>query len=142
MAATFVQGPPRAIHPVHAVLLASTVPLFLGGLLGDVAYARTQQIQWSNFAAWLIAAGMVFAGLALSWGLVDLVRAPRRGGRPLLYVLLLLAVFVLGLNSSFIHARDAWGSMPEGLVLSAVVAVLAVLATWVGFSSLRAGGRP
>jgi hypothetical protein len=29
--------------------------------------------------------------------------------------------------------------MPEGLVLSAVVTILAIAATWVGFSILRSG---
>lgn len=128
------------IHPVHAVLLAATVPLLLGGLLSDVAYVSSYQIQWSNFAAWLIAGGMVFTGFALLWALVELLRAGQRGGRPLIYFLLLLAIFVFGLVNSFIHARDAWGTMPEGLILSAIVAVLTIAAAWIGFSSLRTGG--
>jgi uncharacterized membrane protein len=131
--------PARAIHPLHAVLLAATIPMFLGGLLGDVAYARTYEIQWSHFAAWLIAGGMVFTALALLWGFFALFRADAHRGRQAVYFLLLLAIFVLGLVNSFTHARDAWGTMPEGLVLSAVVAVLAVVATWLGFSTLRAG---
>src|SRR3712207_1485727 len=65
------------IHPFHAVLLAATVPLFLGGLLSDLAYASSYQIQWSNFAAWLIAGGMVFTGFALLWAFVELLRAGR-----------------------------------------------------------------
>ena len=139
MAAIDHQRPARAIQPLHAVLLAATIPLFLGGLLSDIAYTRSYEIQWSNFAAWLIAGGMVFTGLALLWSLVDLVRPGRSRGRPFLYCLLLLATFVIGLVNSFVHARDAWGTMPEGLILSAVVAALAVAATWLGFSSLRAG---
>jgi uncharacterized membrane protein len=131
--------PRRAIHPLHAVILASALPLFLGGLLSDWAYHSTYQIQWSNFAAWLIAGAMVFAGLAFLWSLVDLIRARRRMGRPLFYFLLMLAICVLGLINSFVHARDAWAVMPEGLVLSAVVTILAIAATWVGFSSLRSG---
>jgi hypothetical protein len=49
-------------------------------------------------------------------------------------------MFALGLINSFVHARDAWGSMPEGLILSLLVTVLAVAATWIGYSSLLAGG--
>lgn len=139
MAATAPRTGPKAIHPFHAVLLASTVPLFLGALLSDLAYSNSYEIQWSNFAAWLIAGGMVFTGIALLWALIELVRSNPRRGRPLLYFLLLLGVFVLGLLNSFQHARDAWAVMPAGLVLSAIVAILAILATWVGFSSLRAG---
>lgn len=140
MTATVDHRPARAIQPFHAVLLAATIPLFLGALLSDVAYDRTYEIQWSNFAAWLIAGGMIFTGLALLWSLIDLVRAVRRRGRPLLYFLLLLVTFAVGLVNAFVHARDAWGIMPDGLILSAVVAVLAIVATWVGFSSLRTGG--
>jgi uncharacterized membrane protein len=137
--ATAPRTGPKAIHPFHAALLAATVPLFLGGLLSDLAYSNSYEIQWSNFAAWLIAGGMVFTGVALLWAFIELLRSHRRRGRPFLYFLLLLAVFVLGLLNSFQHARDAWAVMPAGLVLSAIVAVLAIIATWVGFSSLRAG---
>lgn len=132
--------PARAIHPLHAVLLAATVPLFLGGLLADIGYGMTYQIQWTNFAAWLIAGGMVFTGLALLWAFIDLFRAGRRRARAVACFALLLVTFALGLVNSFVHARDAWGAMPEGLVLSAVVAVTALIATWLGFSSLRMGG--
>lgn len=127
------------IHPLHAVLLASALPLFLGGLLSDWAYGSTYQIQWSNFAAWLIAGAMVFTGLSLLWGLIDLVRRGRRRGRTLVYFLVLLATFVLGLVNSFVHSRDAWGTMPDGLILSVIVTLLAGVAVWIGFSSLRFG---
>ena len=129
------QGP---IHPVHAVLLAGTVPLFLGALLSDLAYWSSYQVQWTNFASWLTAGGLVFGGLALLWAVTDLFRANRRGGRSLLYLLLLAGTCALALISALVHAKDAWGSMPEGLILSLIVAGLAVAATWLGFSSLRA----
>jgi uncharacterized membrane protein len=131
--------PRRAIHPLHALILASSFPLFLGGLLSDMAYRLTYQIQWSNFAAWLIAGAMVFAGLAFLWSLVNLIRADRRMGRPLIYFLLMLAICVLGLINAFVHARDAWAVMPDGFVLSAIVTILALAAVWIGFSSLRSG---
>lgn len=140
MAAIDPRTDPRAIHPLHAVLLAGTVPLFAGGLLSDLAYSASYEIQWSNFAAWLIAGGMIFAAAALIWASIDLIRAHRRRGRPLLYFLILLGMFGLGLVDSLQHARDAWATMPAGLVLSAIVAILAILATWTGFSSLRVGG--
>lgn len=129
----------RALHPFHAALLAATVPLFLGALLSDLAYSSSYEVQWTNFASWLIAGALVFAGVALIWALVDLLRADHRGGRALLYVLLLLATFLLGFIDALIHAKDVWAVMPMGLVLSAVVALLAIAATWLGFSTLRRG---
>lgn len=125
--------------PLHAVLLAGTVPLFLGALLSDIAYFKTYQIQWSNFASWLIAGGLVFCGLALLFALVNLIRARNKTGRPLVYVLLLLATWVLGLFNAFEHAKDAWASMPGSLVLSVIVTLLSCASAWVGLGS-RAGG--
>ncbi|MFJ4348500.1 DUF2231 domain-containing protein [Pseudomonas sp. NPDC089401] len=127
--------------PLHAILLAGTVPLFLGALLSDIAYYKSYQVQWSNFAAWLIAGGLLFCGLALLFALANLVRARRKGGRPTLYLLLLLVTWGLGLINAFEHAKDAWAVMPAGLVLSLVVTVLASAAAWLGMSNLRSGGE-
>lgn len=126
--------------PLHALLLAGSVPLFLGALLSDITYLNSYQIQWSNFAAWLIAGGLVFCGLALLFALANLIRAARKSGRPTLYFVLLLMTWVLGLINAFEHAKDAWAVMPSGLVLSAIVTVLAVIAAWTGLSNLRSGG--
>ncbi len=139
MSATFDRTRPGAIHPFHAVFLAGTTPLFLGAMLSDIAYAQTYQVQWTNFASWLIAGGLVFGGVVLLLALVDLVRAGHRGGRQLVYFVLVLATWVLGFINALVHAKDAWGAMPAGLVLSVVVTVLACLATWIGFSGFRPG---
>ncbi|WPO97617.1 DUF2231 domain-containing protein [Pseudomonas sp. HR96] len=126
--------------PLHATLLAGGVPLFLGALLSDITYYKTYQSQWSNFAAWLLAGGELFSGLALLYALVNLVRASHKGGRPAAYFLLLLVAWIAGLVGSFEHGKDAWAVMPAGLVMSAVATVLVMLATWVGLTRLRAQG--
>lgn len=125
--------------PLHALLLAGSVPLFLGALLSDVAYGETYQIQWANFASWLIAGALVFSGFALLFALVNLLRARRKSGRPAAYFLLLLAAWVLGLVNAFQHAKDAYAMMPAGLVLSVIVTLLALVAAWIGLSDLRSG---
>ena len=128
-----------SLHPLHAVLLAATLTLFLAALLSDIAYGESYEVQWTNFASWLIAGGLVFGAFALLWALIDLIRADDRRGRPLVYFLLVLATWVLGFINALIHAKDVWASMPDGLILSAIVVVLAVAATWIGFSTLREG---
>ncbi len=125
--------------PLHAILLAGTVPLFLGGLLSDIAYYKSYQIQWSNFASWLIAGGLLFCGMALLFALANLFRAERKSGRPVMYFLLLLLTWVLGLVNAFEHAKDAWAAMPSGLVLSVIVTLLAFVAAWTGLTNLRSG---
>lgn len=136
---------PRATYrsrpgSLHATLLAGTVPLFLGALLSDVVYYRTFEIQWTIFASWLIAGGLVFGGLAILFALVGLFRAANKGGRPLAYLLLLIATWVLGFINALEHAKDAWAVMPLGLVLSVIVTLLACVATGVGLAKRRAGG--
>jgi uncharacterized membrane protein len=118
---------------MHAVIATSSLPLFLGALLSDWAYSRSFQPQWINFSSWLIAGALVLAGLALLWALVDVLR--RRGGA--VYLLLLLATFVLGFINALVHARDAAATMPTGLMLSAVVLVLVAVAAGMGLAGWR-----
>lgn len=130
----------QTVYPLHAVFLAGTFPLFLGAALSDAAYASTYEIQWSNFASWLIAGGLLFAGIALIFAIVDLCRSSRRTPGVVLYAIILLATWVLGFLNALMHARDAWASMPTGLILSIIVTVLAIAATWFGFCTPRIGG--
>ncbi len=118
---------------MHAILSFAALPLFLGALLSDWAYARSYQVQWTNFASWLLAGALIFAGLALLWALVDILRSRATRQRPgMIYLLLLLASFVLGFINALVHAKDGWAAMPSGLILSAIVLVLAAVASGMG----------
>ncbi|PHX38687.1 hypothetical protein AO263_28845 [Pseudomonas sp. NZIPFR-PS5] len=125
--------------PLHAILLAGTVPLFLGALLSDITYFQTYQIQWNNFASWLIAGGLVFCGLAVLFALVNLIRADRKAGRPVVYLVLLVVTWALGLVNAFEHAKDAFATMPSGLILSALTTLLIGVTAWLGLTSIRSG---
>lgn len=121
---------------MHAVIAFSSVPLFLGALLSDWAYFSSHQIQWVNFAAWLIAGGLLMAGPALLWGAVDVLRSSaNRHRRGLIYLALLLATFVVGFLNALVHGKDGWAAMPTGLILSGLVVVLAATASAVGLAS-------
>jgi hypothetical protein len=126
----------KSVHPAFAFLLSAPVPLFLGGLITVINYGHTPEPQWANFAAWLIAAAMVFTGLSLLWSSITLIVGRRRSGWPLLCFFLLLAAFGVGLIDSFQHAKDAWAIMPAAPILSATVTVVAALACATGLSSL------
>lgn len=124
---------------MHAVLRASAMALFFGAFLADWAYSSTYEVQWTNFASWLIAGGLVFAGLALVGALVDALREPRgRGGAGWIGAGLLAATFALGFVNALVHAKDAWAAMPTGLLLSFIVLVLTLAAIWAGFAGHRA----
>ena len=129
----------KSLHPLHAIFLAFPLPLFLGALLSDLAYRSSYEVQWINFASWLIAGGLLVGAFALVGALVRVIRGrAARTGRPVVYLLALLAMWVLGLINALVHGKDAWATMPEGLYLSAIVTLLALVAAWIGYSGFHA----
>lgn len=127
------------LHPLHALLLAFPIALFATGLAADIAYLNTEEIQWSNFAAWAIAGALVFGAPVLLWAIVRCLRTrSSERQRALVYLALTGAMWVLGLINSFIHAGDAWSSVgTSGLMLSIICTVLALAAGLIGFSAAR-----
>lgn len=133
LAATHPSPRFRNLSPFYAIVWASALPLFLGAFLADWTYASTYEVQWTNFASWLIAGGLVFVGFALVWSIIDGLR-----GAGWIAAGLLAVTFVLGFVNALVHAKDAWAAMPAGLILSLIVLVLAMAAIWIGFASPRA----
>lgn len=139
---TAVSGPVplEPLHPLHAILLAFPLPMFLGALASDFAYSSSFHVQWANFSSWLIAGGLLVGGFALLWAFVDMLRAEPAGrARAIAYFAVLLVMWVLGFINALVHAKDAWATMPMGLYLSAIVAALALIAAWIGYSRPRGG---
>jgi len=103
---------------------------FVGALVFDAVYAKSGEVLWVKAAAWLIAIGLLCAVLPR---LIDLARVWFPGGRPRAagvmagFWLNLLAIAAAIVNA-FVHSRDAYGVMPEGLWLSCLTIVLLVLA--------------
>jgi uncharacterized membrane protein len=140
VAAFATPGYPRPIHPLHAILLAFPLPLFLGALLSDLAYWASFHVQWANFSSWLVVGGLLVGAFVLLWALVALFRRGTASrGRPVIYFVVLLAMWVLGFINALVHAKDAWATMPEGLYLSAITTLLALVAAWIGYSGFRTG---
>ena len=137
---TYPQARPGTLHPLHVLLLAGAVPLFLGALLSDLAYSSSYQIQWANFASWLIAGALLFTGLAFLCAIIGWVRTHSRHQYTLIYPLLLLVTWILGFINALIHAKDAWAAMPTGLTLSIVVTLLICITAWVGLTRGHTGG--
>jgi uncharacterized membrane protein len=131
----------RSLHPLHLFLLGGAACFFVGGFLSDLTYDSTNEIQWKNLADWLILGGLVFGGFALLWGLIDLIGARYGRGRRASCFFLLLAAWIIGVIDELVHAKDAWGSMPDALISSGIVAALATAAAILGFSAIQARGR-
>lgn len=122
-------------HPIHSMLLPVPITCFTGALITDIVYARTAEMTWTNFSAWLLAAGLVFALPAFIAGLIDFLA--NRDIRQFRYAQLQLAgevvVLVLALINSLVHTRDAWTSVvPTGLALSILTVVVSLITGWLG----------
>lgn len=123
---------PRSKAAAIAFDLLDPIPygLFLGALVFDVIYARSAEILWVKTAAWLIAIGLLSAVLPR---LINLVRVwfpgstQRAAGEMIGFWLNLLAIAV-AITNAFVHSRDAFGVMPEGVWLSALTVALLVAA--------------
>jgi len=122
---------------LHGILLSFPVALFSLALATDIAYLKTAETQWTNFASWSIAGALVFGGLVLAWALIEwLVKLghPASRGR-LVYFAVLAVMWIIGLVNAFHHARDGWSSVGTvGLILTIISTVLALVAGWIFYS--------
>jgi uncharacterized membrane protein len=121
------------VSPFPAACVAGALSLFLGAALSDAAYGSSHEIQWSNFAAWLLAGGLIFAAVALVCALRDVLSARRRTRGAVIYAIVLGLAWIVGVLDSLVHARDAWATMPTGLVHSWIAFALTAVATWLAF---------
>ncbi|WP_416357349.1 DUF2231 domain-containing protein [Aureimonas phyllosphaerae] len=138
---TLTHPPSSAASGLHGIFLSFPVALFSTALAADAAYLGSAEIQWTNFASWAIAGALVFTGLTVLFALAGWLRHIRRPGgvRRLVYLLVLAALFAVGLVNAFHHAQDGWSSVGTiGLALSAVSTLLALVAGWMFFSRTQA----
>lgn len=126
------------IHPLHAILLGFPIALFSGGLASDITFLNTAEIQWTNFAQWLIAGALLFGAPVVLFAIIRWWRArgTGRSGRAGLYLIVLALMWIIGLVSAFRHSGDGWNSVgTAGLSMSIASTVLALVAGWLGYSA-------
>lgn len=125
-----------AHQPVYATLVQFPAVSFIGALITDIAYWRTTNYIWETFSVWLLSFGCVmaaFAGIAglITWISHRHVRNARYAG---LHAIISLVALALSIINAFVHSRDAYTAVvPDGLVLSTIVVLLMLVATWLGW---------
>ena len=128
-------------QPLHPRLIAPGAALLIAAFATDVIYWRTLLFQWNNFSIWLIAAGLVLAGLAGLALLLDMA-GRRIGGMAWGRFCGFTVAALLSLLNAFVHSRDAYTAVvPNGLELSALVTVILLVLGRRGWS-LSAVRRP
>ena len=121
-------------HPIFAPLASVPLVCFGGALLTDIVYPQAYNMQWTNFSAWLITAGLVFALFATIIAVIDFFRNPR-DTIAIVHIVLVFSAYVIELFNIFVHSRDAYTSVvPTGLTLSLIAVVLLLVGNWFGAS--------
>ena len=133
-----VSGPSG--HPWHPFLVPLPIGAFVSSLIFDIlTWTRPGELPWLvDGAWWLIGVGLIGAGLAAVFGLVDLLQIPR-GTRPwrvaLVHVALNICAAVLFFIGYVWRAGDHTELDKTGsgqLTLSCVAVGLLVLAVLLG----------
>lgn len=130
-------------HPIHPMLVPFPIVCFVGTLVTDIAYAVTADMQWANFSAWLLTAGLVISIFVVIAGLIDALGDRRiLGLRPAwIHVLGNVAALALAILNAFVHTRDAYTSVvPEGLLLSLLVVLILLVTGWNGWDMVYRHG--
>jgi uncharacterized membrane protein len=122
-------------RPIHKVLVSFSAAYFAGALITDLVYWQMPDVLWERFSIWLIAAGLIMAGLAVVAYLIDLAVGSRID-RPAWPRVVGYAVAVsLSVINAFVHSRDGYTAVvPTGLMLSGLVIVVLLLTAWVGMA--------
>ena len=123
-----VQTRSRLAHTVFALLNPIPFGFFVAALIFDAIYACNANVFWVKSAAWLNVIGLIFAIIPRLINLVHVWMPARRSSRvEKLDFWLNLVAIITAIVNAFVHTRDAYGVMPEGVWLSAVtVALIAI----------------
>ncbi len=125
----------------YGTLVPFPMSCFGLALLTDLAYWKTDSVLWETCSVWLLASGLVVAGLAVLGGLIDMVRSRKMRGLEQHWptVVCQLVAMCLALLDVLVHSRDGYTAVvPEGLILSA----LTVIVILIGVALDRPRGRP
>ncbi len=124
-----------ARRSIYATLAIIPFGCFLGTLLTDAVYTKTAAMQWANISAWLLIVGLIVAIPMVILGSIDLLDRRVRA-IPAVWFHAITAALALALSilNALVHTRDAYSSVvPDGLILSAIVAILILISAVAGW---------
>jgi uncharacterized membrane protein len=113
-------------RPIHKMLVSFSAAYFTGALVTDLVYWQMPDVMWERFSIWLIAVGLIMAGLAVIAYVIDLLSRRQMPAWP--GVVGYAVAVLLSLFNAFVHSRDGYTAVvPTGLMLSALVVAVLIL---------------
>lgn len=122
-------------HPIHPMLIPFPVTLLAIVPITDIVYLASGSTFWSSVSYYSLWAGLITAGLAALFGLIDFVGVSRvrtlRAGWA--HMLLNVAVVALSVVNLLLRRGDTIEHIePSGLILSLVTFGLLLCSGWYG----------
>ena len=123
---------------LHPHFVGAGAALLITALVTDLLYWRSLLSAWETFSVWLITGGLILALLASVALLFDVLTGRVRQISWLHFGVLGVAVLISIFNV-FIHSRDGYTAVVwQGLLLSAIAAILLIVIGWHGWSVAKA----
>jgi uncharacterized membrane protein len=122
-------------HPIHPMLIPFPVALLSLLPVTDIVYAVTESMFWASVSYYLLWGGLISAGLAAIFGLIDFIGVPRarsvRAGWA--HMMLNVAIVLLSVVNLFLRWDNTTDLvLPSGLIVSLVAAGLLMASGWYG----------
>jgi uncharacterized membrane protein len=118
---------------IPGMLVWFSAAYFTGAFVTDLVYWRMPDVLWERFSIWLIAAGLVMAGLGIVAYVVDVAFSRRIEWRAWPRAVGYVLAVLIALVNAFVHSRDGYTAVvPTGLMLSGLVVAVLILTAWAG----------
>ncbi len=130
-------------HPIHPMLIAFPVALYVVTVVTLIVSAATGDPFWYRAALWANVAGVVMAAVAAVPGLIDLLGLPRHsrarstGIRHAAFNVLALALFVVSAALLYGQYDAAARDVTAPLVLSILGVGSTLVAGWLGWTLVQ-----
>jgi uncharacterized membrane protein len=122
-------------RPLYAMLVPIPYVCFVATLITDIVYWQTAAMLWADMSAWLLLVGLIVSIFAALAGIIDFFGDPRIRELRATWIHAIgnVTALILSIFNCMIHTRDAYTSVvPSGLILSALVVVILLVAGWNG----------
>ncbi|MET0220772.1 MAG: DUF2231 domain-containing protein [Tardiphaga sp.] len=117
---------------LYSIFVPFPVVCFVGAFATDLAYWGSASFIWETFSVWLLATGLVMAGVTVLAGIVDLL-VKRRFHIGMVRAVCAVLIVLLSLVNVFVHSRDGYTAVvPTGITLSGIVVALLVVTAAIG----------
>ena len=103
---------------------------FVAALIFDTIYVYSTNIMWTKSASWLITLGLIFAIIPrlVNLGQVWISRSCPRTSAVTLHFWLNAVAIAFAILNAFVHSRDAYAVVPQGVIYSAITVACLVIA--------------